>query len=235
MENMAINYAVGTTETESLTIYNESRDMARMTNNSNTSKLPKKCLQKFLNLLDTHIYLKTDNVDGVEKAYISPNVFLISEYVEFAKLVEDFKSRATVEKYDAGKTENFISLFSVKEAWLKAKEYYSFSIVAVSTEGQTDWNLLQDFRKLYEMDDGVTRPTRSGITLSDKLPREVISNIKNLKEAVNNFPKSLKRKLQEDESPIVKKQCIDEAMPETYKECRECLKTITSMVKELNR
>ena len=34
------------------------------------------------------------------------------------------------------------------------------------------------------MDDGVVRPTRSGITLLEKLSREVISNIKNMKEMV---------------------------------------------------
>ena len=57
---MPENYAVVTTETDSLTIHNESKDIARMTANSNTWKLPKKCLQNFLNILDSHVYFKTE-------------------------------------------------------------------------------------------------------------------------------------------------------------------------------
>ena len=213
MENMPANYAVVITDTESLTIHNESKDIARMTANMNTWKLPKKCLQNFLNILDSHVYLKTDNADGFEKVYINPNnkvddVLLISEYVEFSKLIEPFMKTVTEKKYEGGKTKKFICLFNVKEDGMKPKEYYSCSVLAVSTEGSTEWNLLLDFRKLYEMDDGVVRPTRSGITLSEKLSREVISNIKKLKEIITNFPKSVKRKSQDDhDNTPAKKQC----------------------------
>ena len=232
---MPENYAVVTIETESLTIHNESKDIARMTANMNTWKLPKKCLQNFLNILDSHVYLKTDKVDGFENVYINPNnktddVLLISEYVEFSKLIEPFKKTASEKKYEGGNTKKFISLFNGKEDGLTVKDYYSCSVLAVSTEGNTEWNLLLDFRKLYEMDDGVVRPTRSGITLSEKLSRDVISNIKNMKEIVNNFPKSAKRKSQDDhDNTAAKKQC-----EETYQEYRDMLLKIKNMINELN-
>ena len=98
-----------------------------MTANMTTWKLPNKCLQNLLNILDSHVYLKTDKVDGVEKVYINPNnkiddVLLISEYVEFTKLIEPFKKMASKKKYEGGKTKKFISLFTIKEHGLKAQE-----------------------------------------------------------------------------------------------------------------
>ena len=222
---MPANYAVVITETESLTIHNESKDFARMTANMNTWKLPKKCLQNFLNILDSHIYLKTDNVDGFEKVYM-----LISEYVEFSKLMEPFMKTVTEKKYEGGKTKKFICLFNVKEDGMKPKEYYSCSVLAVSAEGSTEWNLLLDFRKLYEMEDGVVRPTRSGITLSEELSREVISNIKKLKEIVTNFPKSMKRKSQDDHNnTAAKKQC-----KETYQEYKNFYLKIKNLINEFD-
>ena len=155
---------------------------------------------------------------------------LISEYVEFSKLIEPFKKTASEKKYEGGKTKKFISLFNVKEDGLKAKEYYSCSVLAVSTEGSTEWNLLLDFRKLYEMDDDVVRPARSAITLSEKLSREVISNIKKLKEIITNFPKSVKRKSQDDhDNTAAKKQC-----KETYQEYRDVLLKIKNMINEVS-
>ena len=138
---MPEKYAVVITETESLTIHNESKDIARMTANMNTWKLPNKCLQNLLNILDSHVYLKIDKGDGFEKVYINPNnkiddVLLISEYVEFSKLIEPFKKTASKKKYEGGKTKKFISLFNGKEHGLKAQDYYSCSVLAVSTERQ---------------------------------------------------------------------------------------------------
>ena len=107
---------------------------------------------------------------------------------------------------------------------MKAREYYATSVVAVNNEGQEEWNLLLDFRKLYEMDDGVVRPSRSGITLSEKLSREVISSIKDLIVAVNNFPASMKRKSQDNEDEV----------RETYKECRQWLKNMRNTINNLD-
>ena len=153
-----------------------------------------------------------------------------AEYVEFSKLIERFKKTASEKKYEGGNTKKFSSVFNVKEDGLKVKDYYSCSVLAVSTEGNTEWNLLLDFRKLYEMDDGVVRPTRSGITLSDKVSREVISNIKSMKEIVNTFPKSAKRKSQDDhDNTAARKQC-----KETYQEYRDMLLKIRNMINELN-
>ena len=152
MENMPANYAVVTTDTERLTIRNEGKDIARMTANMNTWTLPKKCLQNVLNILDSHVYLKTDNADSCEKVYINPNnkvddVLLISEYVEFSTLIEPFMKTVTEKNYEGGKTKKFICLFNGKEDGMKLKEYYSCSVLAVSTEGSTEWNLLLDFHR----------------------------------------------------------------------------------------
>ena len=201
--------------------------MARLTTSEHSFKVPKKCFKNLLNILESRVYIKADNVGAGEKVHINRNVIIdcttAYEYIEFAKLVDEGKHIAVVKKYD-GKTKKFLTMFSAKEDGLKAREYYACSVVAVCNEGQADWDLLLDFPKLYEMDDGVIRPTRSGIKLSEMLSREVISYIKELKGVVNNFPSSIKRKYQENEAKV----------RETYKECRQWLRKMGNRINELN-
>ena len=89
------------------------------------------------------------------------------------------------------KKQQGISHYSVLKNGLRPREYYACNVVTVSNEGQEDWYLLLNFRKLYEMYDSAVRPTRSGIILPEMLSREVILNIKDLKEVVNKFPSSM--------------------------------------------
>ena len=221
------NVAVAAATNEGFRIYNDSRDMARITAGENSFKIPKKTLKNLMSVLESRVYIKADNVSGVEKVYINRNDMIdcttACEYVEFSKLVEEGSHTAAVKKYN-GKTKKFLTIFSVKKAGMKAREYYAASVVAVNNEGQEEWNLLLDFRKLYEMDDGVVRPTRSGITLSEKLSREVISSISDLIVTVNNFPASMKRKAQDNEDDV----------RETYKECRQWLKKMRNTINNLD-
>ena len=67
------NVAVAAAVNESFRIYNDSRDMARITAGENSFKIPKKTLKNLMSVLESRVYIKADNVSGVEKVYINRN------------------------------------------------------------------------------------------------------------------------------------------------------------------
>ena len=143
---------------------------------------------------------------------VGPEKYDVSARTEFGELLKKYEHTAVVKKY-AGVTRKFITLFSRTVSGIKDNEKQVLSIVAAKkeTEGETnDWQLTIDVRSHFVMDDGVVRPTKTGINIRQELASTLLRNAQDIQTMIKIFnekmpeERSNKRKTPYEKKPVAK-------------------------------